>query len=565
MMEQDISNSKLSKLQDHISKLVKIWGEDDEMGVTVSTEDWSPSVYIPSENRVYVTTSVNMDKFTLDYYRILRTTAWHEAMHRVYTHNNYSHITNKLDQLCINVFEDYRIETLGQRVYKGYRDELSFTNNHYVGNILKDKDNNALSINNNITQYATLYVITKLIVPDKSKDVLKKYRTISLDFAEWYDKHGNDLNFIINSVTELEDSELTPHFIEYSGKELARFLEESHEDARNEAVSVDGLKRLSNMLDTLEDAESQKTTSSKDKQEPKPTRGKPNKDIQSEFDEIFGNDKESSHNQETQDMDFSNSTMNIVQLQSSAEGIAYHSELIQKYSPMVKSIKHTIQQLKRTYVDRLDDDGTEIDIDEFITSRATGSNQYYMDDKKLKPPKNIAMLCDASGSMGSEMHNFHVVLACLGHIFNELHMNYNITGFDCYNKLDVKDKNVRIQSCKQTNEPHSTNVMSKLINLNTGLYTPLNTVIKNYRDEFHKFDIIILMTDGCASDGDHFDKTMSTVDKHNIISIGIGSIAHNYLRNVLTSKQKHRMILVNNILEIPRQLTKVIYDVQRSM
>ena len=114
------------------SFLARAWsGQDVEFEITTTDTPYTSAYNDYVRHRVVFT--IRMPEITkfkirdpLARYRVWRQALWHEAMHVYMGFPNLNWVDSWLKKIVANAVEDFRIETLGARVYPGMREETEF-------------------------------------------------------------------------------------------------------------------------------------------------------------------------------------------------------------------------------------------------------------------------------------------------------------------------------------------------------------------------------------------------------------------------------------------------------
>ncbi|RLG69024.1 hypothetical protein DRN93_01300 [archaeon] len=508
------------KLKELAEFLARIWSDDPKTVVVISSGS-----EIPNVTRLYgyrsITHKITMPYFGTmktvkglrDYhkYRLWRFSLFHEACHILFNseavfdrvkaiisnqgvggklHSKKLHSNLlKFARSIANIVEDYRIEELGTRMYKGMKAERLFSRAIY-SRILKVPENE-------LEMFGELVLAGKVAgdveVPEWIRDLVDYVKKNALDNPSETIIHAiNEFAYHINiddviagtwgtlDVEGIEKFTREPKKGDFSEKALEKEIEDQLDKYKDSDISQSEFDEGEEDENLMGEAEDFKDKGDLAKLAKALLKG--SKEIKREFKYLTERSKD-------EKMIDAESVVREVKDSSKV-----HLEFLYDKG-LSQSLIEKLKLVKKKFFEKSGRVGEEFDVESYVADR---NKPFLREERTRIGGYEVVLLIDLSGSVDAFIREYKRVLLSLGDALDFLGVRFAVYGFrgdaTGYRQYD----HLYIPRFKGFNERWGKNVMEKIARVEAKGLTPTGTILYELYPVVKKLKnpIVILLTDG---------------------------------------------------------------------
>lgn len=399
-------------------------------------------------------------------YRLWRTTIFHESMHIRFTP---SFVKNETD--LHNIVEDYRIEELGKKLFKGMKKELKFLHMVYAGRHRRMENSHSAYTKTILEFYSRLSDSIPLFDCFKGErrfDDAVKFAKEYLDRVNYSWNSQEEIDLLIKELCKILGIEYTSNTQGYPEPENTQNVTDSEIEKAVEWLSerLDSLESEAELIESEENEEKAKEVSSLLEAV---ESIEPSEEVLAELEKVKEEAKkiDALHTKDEECIKLS--------------GVAGYEdpERFTDYGTVSRLVR-VFKELKFRLEEVYSSTGSEFDVESFLAK----SKPFITDTRKS--PGNIVVLIDMSSSISSVDTVYKSYLVNIGFALKQVGIPFSVYVFGGYD----------ITNIKSIYEPFTKEVAGRLCSVRPLGVTPIGTVYKSLRSVIKRCKLLITITDG---------------------------------------------------------------------
>lgn len=523
--------------------LAKAWSSEPNTQLKISRDNSIPTADITNKI-IQVGLPNKYSRKVKIGYRLWRTVIFHEAMHIRFTP---AFLENKTD--LHDIVEDYRIEELGKKIFKGMKKELKFLHMIYAGRNRHAESSLPSYLKTVIEFYSRLSESLPLFdcfKDQKRFDEAVKFTKEYLDRVNYEWNSQEEIDRLVEELAKIlgleyvsnrgyPRPEVTQDVTDKEIEEAVDWLSERLESLEKEVEMMNENEQYNEETDETKEGKVQELV---DAILEAVESIEPSKEVLAELEKVKEEAKKMQVLHESETVGYS-----LYSYKDPERFIDY--SIINRLTRVFKEVKFKFTEVHSSA-------GSEFDVEGFLAK-----SRPFLTDTKTNMG-NVIVILDMSGSINTVQYTYKHYLVNIGFALKQVCLPFSIYVFQGYS----------VSCVKSFREPFTKEVAGRLCGVEPFGLTPISYVYKQLEDVIKRCKLMITLTDGEPEPSAEIQPTKEYNIKFRdagIVSVAITSVDR---MNADELKLKKRIflqelgyddvVMVKSFSELPSAFAKVL-------